>query len=122
MPLIRTVLTASALAALLAGSAVAQAPDAGVAKLTQRLMGAWELDCSGDRSADVQVRFKLGPGGALVGAPEIVGAPAGPHAAADSAVQAVLDAAPFSELSPSSYAQGLTLTVRFSGDQACRGR
>ncbi len=68
------------------------------------------------------MRFKLGRDGALIGAPEVVGTPAGPHAAADSAIQAVLDAAPFSELSPSSYAQGLTLTVRFSGEQACRGR
>ncbi len=105
------------------GAADAALADAGKA-VGARLMKMWNPNCSVEGAGDVivRVRFNLTPEGELAGPPQLLdqGSSAVWQAAADRAVRAVAQAAPYTELPKPTYSQWKTFTARFNGEQACR--
>ncbi|MBO9708623.1 MAG: energy transducer TonB [Caulobacter sp.] len=86
----------------------------------------WNPNCEVEGGADVQVKvsFKLAPGGRIVGAVTAGGAENSPNAtvkaAADRAIRAVYQSAPFEGLPPDYYGQQLNLN--FKARDACAAR
>lgn len=105
------------------GQADAALADAGKA-VGARLMRMWNPNCSveGAGAVIVRVRFNLTPEGELAGPPQLLdqGSSAVWQAAADRAVRAVAQAAPYTELPKQTYSQWKTFTARFNGEQACK--
>ena len=107
-----------------AEQATANAADAVGARLNR----VWNKSCGveGFRDVVIHVRFSLTPEGALQGVPDVLDkSPAGNsvwQAAADRAVRAVVQAAPFTELPRQTYGQWKTFNAVFNGKEACQNQ
>jgi outer membrane biosynthesis protein TonB len=93
-----------------------------------RLNRIWNKSCGveGFRDLVIRVKFNLTPEGALQGVPQVldVAQPGNSvwQAAADRAVRAVVQAAPFAELPRQTYGQWKTFTAIFNGKEACQNQ
>jgi protein TonB len=93
-----------------------------------RLNRIWNKSCGveGFRDVVIRVKFSLTPEGALQGVPDVMdkGPPGNSvwQAAADRAVRAVVQAAPFTELPRASYGQWKTFNAVFDGKVACQNQ
>ena len=105
------------------GAADAALSDAS-ALVGERLNRMWNPNCSveGAGAVIVRVQFNLTEEGELDGPPQLLdhGSSAVWQAAADRAVRAVAQAAPYKELPKASYKQWKSFRARFNGEQACR--
>jgi outer membrane biosynthesis protein TonB len=107
-----------------AAQATANAADAVGARLNR----IWNKSCGveGFRDVVIRVKFNLTPEGALQGVPQVMDvAQAGNsvwQAAADRAVRAVVQAAPFAELPRQTYGQWKTFTAIFNCKEACQNQ
>jgi protein TonB len=104
----------------------AQATTDAAGAVGARLNRIWNKSCGveGFRDLVIRVRFNLTIDGQLLGAPQVMD-PAPPgnsvwQAAADRAVRAVNQAAPFSELPRQTYGQWKSFTAIFNGREACQ--
>jgi protein TonB len=104
----------------------AQATTDAAAAVSGRLNRIWNKSCGveGFRDLVIRVKFNLTIDGQLLGAPQVMD-PAPPgnsvwQAAADRAVRAVNQAAPFSELPRHTYGQWKSFTAIFNGREACQ--
>jgi outer membrane biosynthesis protein TonB len=103
-----------------------QATNDAAALVVGRLNRIWNKSCGveGFRDVVIPVKFNLTPDGALIGPPQIQGPqqPGNPvwQAAADRALRAVNQAAPFAELPKATYGQWKTFTAVFNGKEACQ--
>ena len=99
---------------------------AAIAGMKDEIQRRWNPNCEVEGGADVQVRvnFKLATGGRLVGQVTAGGAENSPNstikAAADRAIRAVYQSAPFEGLPPDYYGQQLNLN--FKARDACAAR
>lgn len=105
-----------------AGTAVSASA---LAALGAELARLWNPNCQVEGGGDVVVKvsFRLDSGGRLVGTPRALGGPFGNavvQAAADRAVRAVYEGAPFDGLPANLYGQGIT--VNFDAKQFCANR
>jgi outer membrane biosynthesis protein TonB len=93
-----------------------------------RLNRIWNKSCGveGFRDLVIHVKFNLTPQGALQGAPQVLDPPQAGNgvwqAAADRAVRAVVQAAPFAELPRQTYGEWKTFTAIFNGKEACQNQ
>jgi protein TonB len=104
----------------------AQATNDATAAVGARLNRIWNKSCGieGFRDVVIRVKFNLTVEGQLLGVPQVL-APPPPgnsvwQAAADRAVRAVNQAAPFAELPRQTYGQWKTFTAIFNGREACQ--
>lgn len=99
---------------------------AAIAGMKDEIQRRWNPNCEVEGGADVQVKviFKLAPSGAIVGQVTAEGAENSPNstvkAAADRAIRAVYQSAPFQGLPPDYYGQALKLN--FKARDACAAR
>ena len=99
---------------------------AAIAGMKDEIQRRWNPNCEVEGGADVQVRvnFKLATGGRIVGQVTAGGAETSPNstikAAADRAIRAVYQSAPFEGLPPDYYGQQLNLN--FKARDACAAR
>jgi outer membrane biosynthesis protein TonB len=99
---------------------------AAIAGMKDEIQRRWNPNCEVEGGADVQVRvnFKLATGGRLVGQVTAGGAETSPNptikAAADRAIRAVYQSAPFEGLPPDYY--GPQLNLNFKARDACAAR
>ncbi|MEI9889576.1 MAG: hypothetical protein WDN45_02105 [Caulobacteraceae bacterium] len=104
----------------------AQATTDAAAAVGARLNRIWNKSCGveGFRDLVIRVKFNLTIEGQLAGPPQVLDpAPQGNsvwQAAADRAVRAVNQAAPFAELPRQTYGQWKSFTAIFNGREACQ--
>lgn len=97
-----------------------------IAGMKDEIQRRWNPNCEVEGGADVQVKvtFKLAAGGRIVGQVTAGGAETSPNptvkAAADRAIRAVYQSAPFEGLPPDYYGQALNLN--FKARDACAAR
>jgi protein TonB len=107
-----------------AEQATANAADAVGARLNR----IWNKSCGveGFRDVVIHVKFNLTPEGGLQGAPQVLDPPQSGNpvwqAAADRAVRAVVQAAPFGELPRATYGQWRVFNAVFNGKEACQNQ
>ncbi|MET3666999.1 energy transducer TonB [Caulobacter sp. 1776] len=99
---------------------------AAIAGMKDEIQRRWNPNCEVEGGSDVQVKvtFKLATGGRIVGQVTAGGAENSPNstvkAAADRAIRAVYQSAPFEGLPPDYYGQALNLN--FKARDACAAR
>jgi outer membrane biosynthesis protein TonB len=99
---------------------------AAIAGMKDEIQRRWNPNCEVEGGGDVQVKvtFKLAPGGRILGQVTAGGAENSPNstvkAAADRAIRAVYQSAPFEGLPPDYYGQALELN--FKARDACAAR
>ncbi len=107
------------------GVAEAATSDA-IGQIRSKLIRIWNPNCGveGARRVVVKIRISLTMDGRLNGQPQILDAPAAPdtiwQAAADRAIRAVYQAAPFQGLPRETYAAWRGLVPIFDAQAACR--
>lgn len=105
-----------------------QATNDAVSAVGARLNRIWNKSCGveGFRDLVIHVKFNLTPDGALQGSPQVIDPPQPGNsvwvAAAERALRAVSQAAPFVGLPRQTYGEWKTFTAIFNGKEACQNQ